>query len=144
MTRAVGQVEGAAASGVACLWGPVATQDESLRPLATQTLTFLFTDIEGSTAMLRRLGETYTEVLTAHHELIRTCLARHDGMEIATQGDGFFAAFSSPRACVAAVIEMQRVFISYPWPAGEEVRVRMGVHSGEAVADDGRPGRSGH
>ena len=133
MTRAVGQVEGAAASGVACLWGPVATQDESLRPLATQTLTFLFTDIEGSTAMLRRLGETYTEVLTAHHELIRTCLARHDGTEIAAQGDGFFAAFSSPQACVAAVIEMQRVFISYPWPVGEEVRVRMGVHSGEAA-----------
>ncbi len=100
--------------------------------MATQTLTFLFTDIEGSTAMLRRLGETYTEVLTAHHELIRACLARHDGEEIVTQGDGFFAAFFSPRACVAAAIEMQRAFISHLWPVGEEVRVRMGVHSGEA------------
>jgi predicted ATPase/class 3 adenylate cyclase len=105
---------------------------KALRPLATQTLTFLFTDIEGSTAMLRRLGDTYTEVLTAHHGLIRTGLAGHGGKEIVTQGDGFFAAFSSPRACVAAAIEMQRAFVSYPWPGGERVRVRMGVHSGEA------------
>ena len=82
--------------------------------------------------MLRRLGETYTEVLTAHHELIRACLAGHDGQEVVTQGDSFFAAFSSPEACVAAAIEMQRAFISYPWPADEEVRVRMGVHTGEA------------
>ena len=82
--------------------------------------------------MLRRLGEAYAEVLTAHHGLIRACLAGHDGQEIDTQGDAFFAVFSSPRACVAAAIEMQRAFVSHPWPAGEEVRVRMGVHSGEA------------
>ncbi len=143
-SRAVPDAEGAAAAEIRYLCGafeevgdlPLGTiginSDESLRPLATQTLTFLFTDIEGSTAMLRRLGETYPEVLTAHHELVRACLARHDGKEIVTQGDGFFAAFSSPRACVAAAVEMQRAFISYPWPVGEEVRVRMGVHSGEA------------
>jgi predicted ATPase/class 3 adenylate cyclase len=132
VSRADRQVEGGAGSGVAYRWGVSRNPDESLRPLATQTFTFLFTDIEGSTAMLRRLGETYTEVLTAHHELIRGCLARHDGTEIVTQGDGFFAAFSSPRAGVTAVIEMQRAFVSYPWPAGEDVRVRMGIHSGEA------------
>ena len=101
--------------------------------MATQTLTFLFTDIEGSTAMLRRLGATYAKVLTAHHALIRASLAGHGGEEIGTQGDAFFVAFSSPRACVAAAVEMQRALASQPWPAGESVRVRMGIHSGEAA-----------
>src|ERR1700686_925328 len=93
------------------------------RLLATQTLTFLFTDIEGSTAMLQRLGETYAEVLTGHHRLIRGALTAHGGKEIDTQGDAFFAVFTSPGACVAAAIEMQRAFISYSWPAGERLRV---------------------
>ncbi len=144
-SRAVPDVEGAAAAEIRYFCDafeevgdlPLGTisinSDESLRPLATQTLTFLFTDIEGSTAMLRRLGETYTEVLTAHHELIRACLARHGGEEVNTQGDAFVAAFSSPRECVAAAIEIQRALASHPWPAGETVRVRMGVHSGEAA-----------
>jgi predicted ATPase/class 3 adenylate cyclase len=100
--------------------------------LATQTLTFLFTDIEGSTAMLQHLGDAYAQVLADHHRLIRAALAAHGGQEIDTQGDAFFAAFSSPSACVAAAIEMQRAFVSYPWPVGETVRVRMGIHSGEA------------
>jgi predicted ATPase/class 3 adenylate cyclase len=100
--------------------------------LATQTLTFLFTDIEGSTALLQRLRDAYGEVLTAHQWLIRSCLAQHDGKEMDTQGDAFFAVFSSPSACVAAAIGMQRAFVSHPWPAGGQVRVRMGIHSGEA------------
>ncbi len=83
--------------------------------------------------MLQRLGDVYAEVLTAHHELIRAALAEHDGQEIGIQGDAFFAAFASPRACLTAAIEMQRALASYPWPAGEMVRVRMGVHSGEAA-----------
>ena len=86
--------------------------NESLRPLATQTLTFLFTDIEGSTAMLQRRGEEYAEILTAHHALIRASLAGHGGREIGTQGDAFFAAFFSPRDCVAAAVEMQRALAS--------------------------------
>jgi predicted ATPase/class 3 adenylate cyclase len=101
--------------------------------LATQTLTFLFTDIEGSTAMLQKLGDVYAEVLADHHRIIRAGLAGHDGREIDTQGDAFFAVFTSPRACVAAAIEMQRAFASHRWPAGREVRVRMGMHSGEAA-----------
>ncbi len=100
--------------------------------LATQTLTFLFTDIEGSTAMLRRLGETYAEVLTAHHGLIRAGLAAHDGKEVDTQGHAFFAVFTSPRRCMAAAIGMQRAFASHSWPTDAQVRVRMGIHSGEA------------
>ena len=101
--------------------------------MVTQTLTFLFTDVEGSTAMLQHLGDAYAGVLNDHHRLIRTGLAAHGGREVDTQGDAFFAVFSSPSACVAAAIEMQRAFVSYPWPAGAGVRVRMGVHSGEAA-----------
>ena len=100
--------------------------------MATQTLTFLFTDIEGSTALLVRLGDGYAQVLADHHRLIRASLAAHGGEEVDTQGDAFFAVFSSPSSCIAAAIEMQREFLSHSWPAGEQVRVRMGVHSGEA------------
>jgi predicted ATPase/class 3 adenylate cyclase len=99
-----------------------------------ETLTFLFTDIEGSTALLRRLGEDdYAQVLAGHHTLIRSALAAHDGREVDTQGDAFFAVFSSPRACVAAVLAMQHAVETHAWPAGERVRVRMGVHCGEAA-----------
>ena len=101
-------------------------------PVATQTLTFLFTDIEGSTAMLRRIGDGYAQVLADHHRLIRDALAAHDGQEVDTQGDAFFAVFSSASACVSAAITMQQALIAHRWPAGGEVRVRMGIHSGEA------------
>ena len=101
--------------------------------MSVETLTFLFTDIEGSTALLRRLGDDgYAQVLAGHHALIRSCLAAHDGVEVDTQGDGFFAVFSSPRGCVAAVLEMQQALAAHGWPGGEQVRVRMGVHCGEA------------
>ena len=99
-----------------------------------ETFTFLFTDIEGSTALLRQLGEDlYAQVLADHHALIRSELAAHGGREVDTQGDAFFAVFSSPRACVAAVLEMQQVLAAHAWPGGECVRVRMGIHAGEAV-----------
>ena len=69
--------------------------------------TFLFTDIEGSTALLQRAGEdVYARVLSDHHGLIRSALAGHGGEELNTAGDGFFAGFSSPRACVAAALDM--------------------------------------
>ena len=99
-----------------------------------ETLTFLFTDIEGSTTLLRRLGEVaYAQVLADHHSLIRSGLRAHGGEEMGTQGDAFFAVFSSPRACVAAVARMQQAIETHPWPAGEHVQVRMGVHTGEAA-----------
>ena len=100
---------------------------------ALETLTFLFTDIEGSTEKLARLRDAYTELLTAHHEIIRASLAAHQGKEISTAGDGFFAVFTSPSTCISAVIEMQQALVSYQWPAGEEIRVRMAVHTGEAL-----------
>ena len=113
--------------------------------MTAQTLTFLFTDIEGSTAMLGRLGQAYTGVLADHHRLIREHLAAHDGTEIDTQGDAFFAVFTSPSACVTAAIGMQRALVSHAWPPGESVRVRMGIHCGEAsLTADGPVGMEVH
>jgi class 3 adenylate cyclase len=118
---------------VALVAGAVSVNpDEKPWAVATQTLTFLFTDIEGSTAMAGRLGDAWAGVLADHHRLIRAALAAHDGEEVASQGDGVFAVFASPRACVDAAIGMQRALGSHPWPAGERVPVRMGIHSGEA------------
>jgi predicted ATPase/class 3 adenylate cyclase len=103
-------------------------------PVGVETLAFLFTDIEGSTALLGRVGDgVYAQVLAGHHTLIRSALAAHGGREIDTQGDAFFAVFSSPRACVAAVLAMQQAIAAHAWPGGERVRVRMGVHCGEAA-----------
>jgi predicted ATPase len=83
--------------------------------------------------MLGRLGEvTYARLLAEHHRLIRESLAAHGGNEMTTMGDGFFAVFTSPRGCVRAVLEIQRELAARDWPEGEHVRVRMGVHSGEA------------
>jgi class 3 adenylate cyclase len=99
--------------------------------VAVGTFTFLFTDIEGSTALLGRVGQDiYAQVLAGHHSIIRSGLAAHGGREVDTQGDAFFAVFSSPAACVAAVIGMQQALAARAWPGGEQVRVRMGVHTG--------------
>jgi class 3 adenylate cyclase/tetratricopeptide (TPR) repeat protein len=98
-----------------------------------ETFTFLFTDIEGSTALLGRLGqEVYAQVLADHHAIIRSGLAARGGQEVDTQGDAFFAVFDSAAACVAAVIDMQLALARHAWPAGDQVRVRMGVHTGVA------------
>jgi predicted ATPase/class 3 adenylate cyclase len=98
-----------------------------------ETLAFLFTDIEGSTALLTRLGDdSYSVALEAHHHIIRSSLAAFGGVEQGTHGDSFFAVFTAPSACVAAALEMQRAIRMHAWPAGEELRVRMGIHTGEA------------
>jgi class 3 adenylate cyclase/tetratricopeptide (TPR) repeat protein len=99
-----------------------------------ETFTFLFTDIEGSTALLRRVGQgVYARLLADHYSIIRSGLAAHGGREVDTQGDAFFAVFSSPAACVAAVLAMQRALQAHAWSAGEQVRVRMGMHTGQAA-----------
>ncbi len=104
-----------------------------LYAVRVETFTFLFTDVEGSTALLRQVGEgVYAQVLVGHHAVIRSALAAHGGREVDTAGDGFFAVFSSPRGCVAAALAIQQALAAYPWPGGEQVRVRMGVHCGEA------------
>ena len=82
---------------------------------------------------MRRLGDDlYSTVLDDHHRLIRASLLAHHGIEQGTQGDSFFAVFTSPSACMAAALEMQRAMASHEWSAGEQLRVRMGIHTGEA------------
>jgi predicted ATPase/class 3 adenylate cyclase/Tfp pilus assembly protein PilF len=98
------------------------------------TATFLFTDVEGSTDLLGRLGsEGYAGLLAEHHRLVRDALSTYGGTEIDTQGDAFFAVFSSPRNCAMAAISIQQSLAATTWPNDEQVRVRMGFHHGEAA-----------
>ena len=101
--------------------------------LPTGTVTFLFTDIEASTLLLRELGDRYADVLRDHGEIVRTALEREGGAEIGTEGDSFFAVFASPAAAVRAAIETQRALASHTWPEGAKVQVRMGLHTGEGA-----------
>ncbi|HSL97551.1 MAG TPA: tetratricopeptide repeat protein [Candidatus Deferrimicrobiaceae bacterium] len=108
----------------------------------TSTLTFLFSDIEGSTRLQEQLGtEAYAAVLERHKALLRAAFAAHGGREEGTEGDSFFVVFESPREAVVAAVEAQRALAAEPWPDGVELRVRMGIHAGEArVAPSGLVG----
>jgi class 3 adenylate cyclase/DNA-binding NarL/FixJ family response regulator len=107
------------------------------RGLPSGTITFLFTDIEGSTRLLKRLGEDYAALLREHHKVFRTIFERHGGREVDTQGDAFFVAFSRAKDAVAAALDGQRAVAAHSWPQQVDVRVRMGMHTGEpALADE--------
>jgi class 3 adenylate cyclase/DNA-binding CsgD family transcriptional regulator len=106
--------------------------------LPTGTVTFLFSDIEGSTALLRELGRNrYGDLLARHNALLREAFAAAGGTEIDRQGDAFFAAFTSASAAAAAAVAAQRALAAEDWPEGSSVRVRMGLHTGEATVADG-------
>ena len=102
------------------------------RDLPTGTVTFVFTDIEGSTAMLQRLGDAFVEVLEDHNEAMRSALAT--GTEVRSEGDAFFYAFSSAPDALRAAVDAQRRLDALTWPEGGTVRVRMGMHTGEGTA----------
>jgi class 3 adenylate cyclase len=109
--------------------------------LPSGTVTFVFSDIEGSTALLKRLGDRYGDVLADHRRLMREALGTGGGVEIDTQGDAFFFAFARARDAVAASVEAQRAHAAHRWPDGVDVRMRMGLHTGEpAVGDEGYHG----
>lgn len=105
--------------------------------LPTGTVTFLFTDIEGSTRLLQELGEVYRTVQDQHSEIVRRSVAGAGGTEVRTEGDSFFAAFLTPRDAVSAAVVAQRSLASNRWPHGRPLRVRMGLHTGEAVLGGG-------
>lgn len=107
-------------------------------PLPGGTVTFLFTDIEGSTRLLRRIGDRYAGVLERHRELLRGAVASHGGAEVDCEGDGLFFAFGGAKSAVAACIAGQRALLTEPWPSDVAVRVRMGLHTGEATPLNGR------
>jgi YVTN family beta-propeller protein len=106
--------------------------------LPSGTVTFLFTDIEGSTRLLRGLGERYPKALSDHQQILRSAFAEHGGHEIDTQGDSFFVAFRRAKDAVAAAIAGQRGLAAHEWPDGAEVRVRMGIHTGEPIVGEER------
>ena len=110
--------------------------------LPSGTVTFLFSDIEGSTALLKELGdEQYAELLRTHRRIVRETFGLYHGQEIDTQGDAFFYSFHRAREAVAAAVTVQRQHAEEAWPQGVTVRVRLGLHTGEpAVGDDGYTG----
>ena len=102
------------------------------------TVTFVFTDIEGSTRLLQELGDDYAEVSRAHRRIVRDTFGARGGTEIDTQGDSFFFSFPRARDGVAAAVDAQRALRDHEWPHGCKVRVRMGLHTGEpSLGDEG-------
>src|SRR6266540_2589491 len=101
--------------------------------LPSGTVTLLFTDIEGSTRLLRQLGDHYQDVLAEHRRLMREAFDAHGGQEMGTEGDSFFVVFRRAKDAVAAAAQAQRALTECDWPDGAELRVRMGLHTGEPV-----------
>src|SRR2546422_8441692 len=101
--------------------------------LPTGTVTFFFSDIEGSTRLIQQLGERYPDVLLAHHAIQREALAANAGHELRTEGDSFFIVFESALEACAGAAAVQKMLARHAWPDGREVRVRIGLHTGEAA-----------
>jgi class 3 adenylate cyclase len=113
--------------------------------LPSGTVTFLFTDVEGSTRLLKQLRDGYGELLAEHRRILRTAFAEHGGQEIDTQGDAFFVAFRRAKDAALAASAGQRALAAHPWPKGADCRVRMGMHTGEpTVGDEGYHGLGVH
>jgi predicted ATPase/class 3 adenylate cyclase len=105
-----------------------------MRDLPIGTVTFLFTDIEGSTELLQYLGrDEFVRVLDRHAEILRTAIAEQGGVELGTEGDSFFVAFPTATGALRAAVAAQRALAAHPWSDGNPIRVRMGLHTGEGV-----------
>jgi len=101
-----------------------------LTELPEGTVTLLFTDVEGSTRLLQRVGDAYGDLLEQHRALLRSAFERHGGVEVDTEGDAFFVAFASAEDAVSAAREAQSAIAAYAWPENAEIRVRIGIHTG--------------
>jgi len=113
--------------------------------LPSGTVTFLFTDVEGSTRLLKHLRDRYGEVLSEHRRILRAAFEEHGGQEIDTQGDAFFVAFRKATDAALAAAAAQRALAEHSWPDGVEFRVRMGLHTGEpSVGEEGYHGLGVH
>ncbi len=117
----------------------------TVHEVSSTTATFLFTDIEGSTQLLKSHREQYATILADHHRILRDQFAVYGGKEIDNQGDSFFVAFARAKDAVLAAAGAQHALANHAWPDGATVRVRMGIHTGEAdVAADRYVGLSVH
>jgi DNA-binding NarL/FixJ family response regulator/class 3 adenylate cyclase len=101
------------------------------------TVTLVFTDVEGSTQLVQRLGDRYAHVLDDHRRLFRDAVETGNGIIIDHRGDGFFVVFSEAPAAAGALVAAQRAFTEHEWPGGVDLRVRMGMHTGEPNIRDG-------
>jgi len=116
-----------------------------MRQLPTGTVTLLFTDIEGSTQLLQRLGDRYTSALEESRRLLRAAFRQWNGYEVDTQGDAFFVAFARGTDALSAAVTAQHALAAHPWLEGGAVRVRMGLHTGEpSLASEGYVGMDVH
>lgn len=104
--------------------------------LPSGEVTFVFTDIEGSTDLLRRLGPGFANVMHTHRRILRDAWVRHGGHEVCVEGDSFLVAFADPAKAVQACIEAQRGLADQRWESGVQVKVRMGIHRGPAQPID--------
>jgi class 3 adenylate cyclase len=95
------------------------------------TVTFFFTDIEGSTELVRRLGERYADLLGEHRRLLRAAFSEHGGWEIDTQGDAFFVAFDRVKDSILAAVAAQRSLAAHNWPSESVPKIRIGLHTTE-------------
>lgn len=109
-----------------------------MKELPTGTVTLLFTDIEGSTRLLQRAGDAYPSLLAEHRRVLRAAFSNHDGVEVDAQGDAFFVAFASAQDAAAAAVAAQQALAGHDWPDNSEIRVRIGLHTGEPTAVGGR------
>ena len=115
--------------------------ESTLAAAPTGTVTFLFTDIDGSTRLVQELGDEYGPLLEQHHGLVRETLGAHGGEEVDSQGDAFFFAFRRARDAVRAAVEAQKALAAATWPEDASVRTRVGVHTGEpGLAETGYHG----
>src|SRR5438552_10254881 len=96
-------------------------------------LTFCFSDVEGSTRLLMELGDRYPSSHAEHQLIVRDALLAHAGIEVSTEGDSFFAVFVDATDAIAAAADIQRHLAEHRWPDGAEFRVRIGLHTGQAV-----------
>jgi class 3 adenylate cyclase/CheY-like chemotaxis protein len=104
--------------------------------LPTGTVTFLFTDVEGSTALAHKLAHDFQDVLVQHRNLVRSAVTDRGGVEIDVRGDEFFVAFEDAGSAAHAAVAAQCAILSYAWPPEAELRIRMGMHTGEAIYAD--------
>jgi class 3 adenylate cyclase/ActR/RegA family two-component response regulator len=119
-------------------WGDASRRER--RPIGDAMqlteLTFLFTDIERSTGLIRALGDRYCEVLDTSRATLRAAVVRHGGREVEARADEYFAVFDDPAAAVAAAADAQRALAARSWPGASRVRLRMGLNTGTVIESD--------